>query len=120
MKPTKNKATGPHLFDKILRGLPTRTTLDFPHDKEFLFCPSRALKKFKEQYGFELKPSLYCPVTIKWSMKNFGFGELVFWVQNGRVHCDNERMSRERVKKILCTMVDQAVMKDPVPRRKKK
>ena len=48
-----------------------------------------------------------------WSKKGLGFGQLYFYFKevDGQkvLHCDNECMSKETVKAILCSMVDNAV-----------
>lgn len=54
---------------------------------------------------------------FSWSKKGYGFGMLYFYFKeddNGKkvLHCDNEYMSKERVKEILCNMVDNAVFGD--------
>lgn len=52
---------------------------------------------------------------FEWSSKGVGFGGLYFYVSeyDGYVHCGNEAMSREFIKKILCDMVDQCVLDCP-------
>ena len=54
-------------------------------------------------------------VGFDWSSKGIGFGQMYFYVDrtDGYVHCDNEIMSREFLKRMLCLMVDNAVMNDP-------
>jgi hypothetical protein len=92
--------------------------LDICHDKELQKRPKQTLKRIKKTYGVDLEPALYRSVCIKWAMRGFGFGELTFWMEDGKLHCDNECMSRETVKKILCLMADQAVLRDD-PKAKK-
>jgi len=50
--------------------------------------------------------------TFNWGLKGFGFGMLHFYMKDGKLHCDNECMKPETVKKILNMMVDQCVMDD--------
>lgn len=82
------------------------------HDAGFLVRPEEMQKKFKKQWGRELKPQLYNPISIQWSEKGRGFGEYHFWELDGQIFCDNECDSREAVKRVLCQMVDQALFID--------
>jgi hypothetical protein len=47
-------------------------------------------------------------ITFAWGIDNFGFGETVFFYDDGVLKCDNETMSKESIKKILCEFVDRA------------
>lgn len=55
-------------------------------------------------------------MSIDWSMRGRGFGQLYFFVdeQTGKLRCSNECLSRERVKEILCMMVDQSLFDEDV------
>ena len=58
------------------------------------------------------------PVNLaqfQWSATGVGFGELYFYTKEGddKVYCDNEMMSKAFIKKVLCDMVDNAVMTVP-------
>ena len=55
---------------------------------------------------------------FNWSAKGCGFGQLSFYTKEGdnTIYCNNEMMSKEFVKKMLCQMVDDAVMNDPSPK----
>jgi hypothetical protein len=51
---------------------------------------------------------------FQWGAAGVGFGQLYFYTgDDGVVYCDNEMMSKDFVKKILCQMVDDAVMAIP-------
>lgn len=56
-------------------------------------------------------------VLFSWSAKGVGFGQLYFYFKEEdgtpMLHCDNEGMSKEFIKKMLCCMVDEAIMNDP-------
>ena len=53
-------------------------------------------------------------VTFNWEAKGVGFGQMEFHVgEDGYVHCYNEIMGREFLKKMLCQMIDNAVMEEP-------
>lgn len=52
-------------------------------------------------------------VVFQWSMTGMGFGSFAFYVRNRAVRCDNELMSKQFVKDILCQMVDDCVMEEP-------
>jgi hypothetical protein len=62
-------------------------------------------KKQKLFFGcnYEDQPT----VGISWSIKGRGFGEYVFYKENGKLKCKSEMDSREEVKRVLCTLVDQ-------------
>ena len=47
-------------------------------------------------------------VCIQWARENIGFGELVFHYKGDKLMCDNETMSKEFVKEVLCALVDEA------------
>ncbi len=103
---------GEDLFDKF----PDAITLDW-HD-EMAFTDNKAyMKKMRKTWGTALKKRGFQPIIIQWSVKGVGFGEYAFFQRDGKIYCDNETMSRESVKKVLCLMVDQAVFpedpKDP-------
>jgi hypothetical protein len=100
-------------FDAFL----TKVWLGY-HDKGFLKSPKTTQKNFEKNNGFKLKPVLYHPIIIGWSEKGRGFGEYAFWQEKGKIYCDNECDSRESVKRILCHMVDQAILVDEEPKKK--
>ena len=52
------------------------------------------------------------PIAIAWSKPGVGFGEMIFYFEDGKLHCENETMSREFLKERLCAMVDNAIMDD--------
>lgn len=58
-------------------------------------------------------------ITFCWSETGTGFGELTFYTtaEDDDLHCSNEAMSKEWIKKMLCQMVDECVLDDP-PRKK--
>jgi hypothetical protein len=59
-------------------------------------------------------------VTFSWAAEDIGFGEFCFfwerkgWYEDGeqcyRLKCDNECMSKEFIKEMLCKMVDESVL----------
>ena len=56
-------------------------------------------------------------VSFRWSAKKIGFGEFRFYVDGDKaLHCENESMSKDFIKKLLCCMVDNAVMDEPNPK----
>ena len=73
--------------------------------------PDEAQKQIAGPFG-PREPGLYHPIVIKWIEKGRGFGEYVFWQENGKIYCQNECDSKETVKRILCHMVDQAEFTD--------
>jgi len=47
-------------------------------------------------------------VMFVWSIDGFGFGTTTFFYDDGKLKCDNEAMSKDSIKKILCEFVDKA------------
>ena len=50
--------------------------------------------------------------VLQWSMPEVGFGQFRFYTKDNVVYCDNECMSKEFIKKILCHMIDNCVLED--------
>ena len=46
--------------------------------------------------------------VIVWGRPGVGFGEVVFYKEDGALKCDNEGMSPEFIKEVLCDLVDKA------------
>lgn len=46
------------------------------------------------------------PVQFTWGKPGTGFGQLLFYIRDGELLCDNECMSKEFIKERLCKMVD--------------
>ncbi len=50
---------------------------------------------------------------FSFSEEGFGFGEFYFYYdENDKLILDSEHMSKERIKKYLCVLVDEAKMED--------
>ena len=50
-------------------------------------------------------------ICICWGRPGIGFGEVVFYTDDdGNLKCDNEGMSREFIKEVLCDLVDNATL----------
>jgi hypothetical protein len=47
-------------------------------------------------------------IMFAWGIEKFGFGTTTFWYDDGKLKCDNETLSKEQIKMILCKFVDQA------------
>ena len=47
-------------------------------------------------------------IMFAWSVKGFGFGTTTFYYENGTLFCDNETLSKDAVKMLLCKFVDSA------------
>jgi hypothetical protein len=71
------------------------------------------LKKFEEDYGCIPQPRRFSTIDICWSERGRGFGEYSFWQDGKEIHCANEGDSKETIKRILCRMVDEAILDDP-------
>ena len=50
---------------------------------------------------------------FNWGAEGIGFGQLYFYTKDDVVYCDNELMSKEFIKKVLCNMVDECVLTCP-------
>jgi hypothetical protein len=50
---------------------------------------------------------------VAWRTKSAGFGYLVVSMRNGKMHVDNECMSRKFVSSVMKKLVDEAKLKDP-------
>jgi hypothetical protein len=50
--------------------------------------------------------------TVEWTSTNIGFGLFKFYTKDDVIYCDNECMSKEFIKQILCDMVDNSVLTD--------
>lgn len=57
------------------------------------------------------------PLYIGWVANKIGFGELYFYTKETddgvTIYCDNELMNKEFIKRMLCKMVDDAVLTCP-------
>jgi len=51
-------------------------------------------------------------IAISWSEKGRGFGGYVFQMIDKKLVCHNECDSKETIKRVLCTMVDQCILRD--------
>jgi len=47
-------------------------------------------------------------IMFIWGIDHFGFGTTTFFYRDGKLMCDNETLSKESIKKILCKFVDDA------------
>jgi len=67
--------------------------------------------------GRNLNKKLPALVHVTWSAKNKGFGEFSFFFKkddqgNEVLYCDNECENKAFIKRMLCQMVDDAVLVD--------
>jgi len=47
-------------------------------------------------------------IMFAWGIDNYGFGTTTFYYKDNKLKCDNETMSKDSIKKILCEFVDSA------------
>ena len=47
-------------------------------------------------------------VSFSWGVPGRGFGQLIFYMKEGKLYCDNECMDKEFIKERLCKLVDNA------------
>jgi hypothetical protein len=71
------------------------------------------LKKFEKEHGYIPTPRRFSIITINWSERGRGFGEYLFWQNGDKIYCNNEDDNKETIKRVLCQMVDQAILNDP-------
>ena len=71
------------------------------------------LKKFEDRYGFIPSARRFSTINICWSERGRGYGEYAFWQDGDKIHCANEGDSKETIKRVLCRMVDEAILDDP-------
>ncbi len=60
-------------------------------------------------YFYDEKPA---NIMFVWGVDGFGFGTTTFFYKDGKLLCDNEYMSKEQIKMLLCKFVDNAEFKD--------
>lgn len=53
---------------------------------------------------------LFNGFTVSWSEPDVGFGQFHFYIEDGKVHCSNECMSKRFIKKVLNDLVDECVL----------
>jgi hypothetical protein len=72
-----------------------------------------SLQTFFDSFGNECTP--VGTADFQWSATGVGFGGMYFYFdeKDGYVHCSNEIMGREFIKKMLCQMVDNCVLDCP-------
>lgn len=97
-------------FKKIFGKVKNDACFSMSTDIGFMRNPRAMKKKFKKAYGFDPIPSLYHPVVINWIVKDCGFGEIKFYQDGDKIYCDNELMSKDFIKGILCLIVDKAIL----------
>ena len=51
-------------------------------------------------------------IMFAWGIEKFGFGTTTFFYKDGKLMCDNETLSKESIKKIMCKFVDDAEFVD--------
>lgn len=69
---------------------------------------------------FEDGADIHAPFTILWTEHGRGFGQYHFYTdEEGNIHIDNECDSRESIKRIMCRLIDNAILDDvPFSERK--
>ena len=72
-----------------------------------------SLKEWFDSMEDSAFPTTNDGIGIDYSLKGIGFGQLYFYVDaDQKLHCDNECMSPDMVKRILNIMVDTCIMDD--------
>lgn len=71
-----------------------------------------SIKDFFDKFEDSCKPDKM--VDFYWTASGCGFGGFYFYTDDdGIVHCGNELMSKEFIKRMLCKMVDDCILDDP-------
>lgn len=47
-------------------------------------------------------------IMFSWVIDGFGFGTTTFYYENNKLFCDNETLSKEQIKTLLCKFIDMA------------
>ena len=47
-------------------------------------------------------------IMFAWGVRDFGFGTTTFYYKGDKLMCNNETMSKESIKQLLCAFVDLA------------
>jgi hypothetical protein len=69
-----------------------------------------SLQKFFDSVDDSVE--LHDKFGLNWSIKGKGFGQLYFYEKDGVIYISNECTSKEFIKQVLCTMVDQSVLEN--------
>jgi hypothetical protein len=51
-------------------------------------------------------------VMFSWGIKGFGFGSITFYYEDEKCYCENEGLTKDQVKLLLCEFVDNAKFTD--------
>lgn len=49
---------------------------------------------------------------FEWGKENIGFGRFYFYQKDGKVYCNNEMMSKDFIKTMICEMIDNCILED--------
>jgi hypothetical protein len=117
-----SNSTTKNSFKKLFTHLSTKVSLPLHQAKMMEVAPrsfrwkkietKAFLKKFKKEYGYIPQSQIFSVISISWSEKGRGFGEYRFWQDGDKIYLDSEHDSKNAVKRILCTMVDQAILQE--------
>lgn len=69
--------------------------------------PDFTIKSVKLIGANELEDGL--AFDLAWTTESAGFGHTTFYNKKGKLYCDNETMSKDFVKAVMCKFVDEAV-----------
>jgi hypothetical protein len=58
-----------------------------------------------------ITPVDYC--SFEWGVCDVGFGQVGFYMDGDKLMCNNELLSKQFIKELLCAMVDAAEMEIP-------
>jgi hypothetical protein len=64
-------------------------------------------KEFAEEVGIAYEKRA---MGFQWTCSGLGFGEFWFKVENEKIVCENEGMTKKFIKEMLCKMVDDCVL----------
>lgn len=58
--------------------------------------------------------------VVDWGLNGVGYGSFAFYKakKGGKCRIDNEYMSKDTIKKVICQLIDNAVLIDPPGKKK--
>lgn len=97
-----------HEEDKeTIRRLAKEGKIKFESELVISDNPDFAITSVKLIGAIELEDGL--AFDLAWTTKSAGFGHTTFYTKKGKLYCDNETMSKDFVKTVMCKLVDDAV-----------
>lgn len=96
-----------HEEEKTIRRLAKEGKVKFDSELVISDNPDFDITSVKLIGATELKDGL--AFNLAWTTKSAGFGNTTFYTKKGKLYCDNEAMSKDFVKTVMCKLVDDSV-----------